>query len=68
MKIGNNYLAILGVTTVTTVMSCSPTKKEYTSLNYIRFVREALQRWNIRRWQPNFPLVTNSRRGAPDAL
>ena len=31
MKIGNNYLAILGVTTVTTVMSCSPTKKEYTS-------------------------------------
>lgn len=31
MKIGNNCLAILGVTTVTTVMSCSPTKKEYTS-------------------------------------
>lgn len=31
MKIGTNYLAILGVTTVTTVMSCSPAKKEYTS-------------------------------------
>lgn len=31
MKIGTNYLAILGVTTATTVMSCSPAKKEYTS-------------------------------------
>ena len=28
---GGNYLAILGVTTVTTVMSCSPAKKEYAS-------------------------------------
>lgn len=28
---GSNYLAILGVTTVTTVMSCSPAKKEYAS-------------------------------------
>ena len=31
MKMGSNYLAILGVTTVTTVMSCSPAKKEYAS-------------------------------------
>lgn len=31
MKIGTNYLAILGVTTATTVMSCSPAKKEYSS-------------------------------------
>lgn len=31
MKIGTNYLAILGVTTVTAVMSCAPTKKGYTS-------------------------------------
>ena len=31
MKMGGNYLAILGVTTVTTVMSCSPAKKEYAS-------------------------------------
>lgn len=31
MKIVTNYLAILGVTTATTVMSCSPAKKEYTS-------------------------------------
>ena len=28
---GSNYLAIFGVTTVTTVMSCSPAKKEYAS-------------------------------------
>lgn len=31
MKLGTNYLAILGVTTVTTVMSCAPVKKEYAS-------------------------------------
>ena len=31
MKMGGNYLAILGVTTVTTVMSCSSAKKEYAS-------------------------------------
>lgn len=31
MKMGTNYLAILGVTTVTTVMSCTTAKKEYTS-------------------------------------
>lgn len=31
MKIGTNYLAILGVTTVTAVMSCAPVKKQYTS-------------------------------------
>jgi len=29
MKMGTNYLAILGVTTMTTVMSCSSAKKEY---------------------------------------
>lgn len=28
---GTNYLAILGVTTMTTVMSCSSAKKEYAS-------------------------------------
>lgn len=28
---GNNYLALLGVTTVAAVMSCSPAKREYTS-------------------------------------
>ena len=31
MKMGTNYLAILGVTTVTTVMSCTTAKKEYMS-------------------------------------
>ena len=31
MKMGTNYLAILGVTTMTTVMSCSSAKKEYAS-------------------------------------
>ena len=28
---GTNYLAILGVTTMTTVMSCSSAKQEYAS-------------------------------------
>lgn len=31
MKKGTNYLAILGVTMATTIMSCSPAKKEYAS-------------------------------------
>ncbi|GCB37524.1 type I pullulanase [Bacteroides faecalis] len=31
MKVSTNYLAIFGVTTVATVMSCSSVKKEYTS-------------------------------------
>lgn len=31
MKMGTNYLAILGVTTVAAMVSCTPTKKEYTS-------------------------------------
>lgn len=54
MKMGSNYLAILGVTTVTTVMSCSPAKRNMLLLSCIRFVREVLRKWNIRRWQPNF--------------
>lgn len=29
MKIGTNYLAILGVTTVTAMVSCTPVKREY---------------------------------------
>ena len=67
MKIGNNYLAILGVTTVTTVMSCSPTKKEYTSFelySYGKPYRDGIYAVG----NQIFPLVTNSRRGAPDAL
>ena len=54
MKIGNNYLAILGVTTVTTVMSCSPTKKEYTSFELYPVRMGSLTEMNIRCWQPNF--------------
>lgn len=69
MKIGNNYLAILGVTTVTTVMSCSPTKKEYTSFELYPVRTGSLTEMEYTPLATKiFPLVTNSRRGAPDAL
>lgn len=52
MKMGTNYLAILGVTTMTTVMSCSSAKKEYASYELYPFVRGILSKWSMLRGLP----------------
>lgn len=50
-----NYLAFIGVTAATAVVSCTPAKKEYASYDYIRYVRVASRRWNIHRSLPSLP-------------
>lgn len=51
-----NYLAFIGVTAATAVVSCTPAKKEYASyeLYPVRSGR-ASRRWNIHRSLPSLP-------------
>lgn len=52
-----NYLAFIGVTAATAVVSCTPakTRKNMRLTNYIRYVRVASRRWNIHRSLPSLP-------------
>ena len=54
---GTNYLAILGVTTMTTVMSCSSAKRNTPSeLELIPFVRESFVEMEYALWATRFTL------------
>lgn len=69
MKMGSNYLAILGVTTVTTVMSCSPAKKEYASFELYPVRTGSLTEMEYTPvGNQILSLVTNCRRSTPDAI
>ena len=50
-----NYLAFIGVTAATAVVSCTPAKKEYASYELYPVRSVASRRWNIHRSLPSLP-------------